>query len=63
MGQTGRPETSVLNQLTPRNNTEEGRIPFNSGGSVRSREVAAAYFILCGICSALDFGILNEVTS
>jgi hypothetical protein len=33
----GSPETSVLNHLTGRNNPEDGRIQFNSGGSLRSR--------------------------
>jgi hypothetical protein len=31
------PETSVSNQLTLRNNPEDGRIRFKRGGSVRSR--------------------------
>jgi hypothetical protein len=30
------PETSALEELTPRNNPEDGRIQFNSGGSLRS---------------------------
>ena len=32
----GRLETSVLNRFTPRNNSEDGRIDFNSGGVLRS---------------------------
>ena len=32
------PETSVSNLLTPRNNPEDGRLHFNSGGSLRSRK-------------------------
>jgi hypothetical protein len=38
-GKTDSPETSVYNQLTPRNNLTGGRIQFNSGGSIRSRVV------------------------
>ena len=38
MGLTGSPETSVLNQLTPRNNSEDGRSQFYHGGSLRSRK-------------------------
>ena len=29
----GSPEASILNQLTPRNNTEDGRIQFNCGSN------------------------------
>jgi hypothetical protein len=32
----GNPETSVLNDLTPRNNPEDRRIQSNQGGSQRS---------------------------
>jgi hypothetical protein len=38
MGPIGSPETSVLNQFTPRNNPEDGRIQFNSSGSLRGRK-------------------------
>jgi hypothetical protein len=41
MRQMDVPETSLLNQLTPRNNTEDGRIQFNHGRSLRS------YFVHC----------------
>jgi hypothetical protein len=34
MEPTGSPETSVLNQLTPRNDPEDGRIQFNRGESL-----------------------------
>jgi hypothetical protein len=37
MGEIGRPETSVLNYLTPRNNPEDGIIQFNRGVSLQSR--------------------------
>ena len=40
MGQMGRPETSVSNPLTPHNNTKDGRIDFNLGGSLKSRKVS-----------------------
>jgi hypothetical protein len=33
-------ETSVLSQLTPRNNPEDGIIQFMRGGSLRSRNAA-----------------------
>ena len=39
MGAIGSPETSVLNRITQRNNPEDGTIPFNCGGSLRSRNV------------------------
>ena len=39
MGPIASPETSVSNHLTPRNNPEDGRIQFNRGGSLRSRQV------------------------
>jgi hypothetical protein len=34
MGPIGRPETSIPNRLKPHNNPEDGRIRFNSGGSL-----------------------------
>ena len=37
MGQIGSPETSVLHQLKPRNNPEEGIVYFNRRGSQRRR--------------------------
>ena len=37
MGPIGSRETSVLNQITPRNSPEDGSIQFNRGGSLRSR--------------------------
>ena len=37
MEQTGSPETSVSNNITSRNNLEDGRIRYNRGGSFRSR--------------------------
>jgi hypothetical protein len=37
MGQTGSPETSVLNHHTLRNKPEDGRSQFSRGGSLRSR--------------------------
>ena len=33
------PETSILNQITPRNNSEEGIIKFNRDGSLRPRRI------------------------
>jgi hypothetical protein len=33
----GSPETSVLNQLMPRNNPQDGRVQFNHNESLRSR--------------------------
>ena len=36
-GPIGSPETSVLNNITPRYNPEDGRIRLNRGGSLRSR--------------------------
>jgi hypothetical protein len=32
-------ETSVLNQLTPRNNPEDGRIQFNFGGTLKTSNI------------------------
>ena len=47
MGPIHSPETSVLNQLMPRNNPENGRIEFNCGGGLRSRTVVAfAVFVI-----------------
>jgi hypothetical protein len=37
MGSIRNPETSALNQLTPRDNPENGKIQFHSGESLRSR--------------------------
>jgi hypothetical protein len=56
-------ETSILNQLTPRNNPEDGRIQFNRGGSPRSNNG----FVLtinehteeCGMKSSEE-GVLRE---
>ena len=42
MGPVGTPETSFSKQLTSRNNPEDGRIQFYSGGSLRLRII---YFI------------------
>ena len=39
MGPIDSPKTSVLNHLTPHDNPEDGRIQFDRGGSLRSREV------------------------
>ena len=39
MGLIGSPKTSVSTHLMPRNNPEDQRIQFNSGGSLRSRTV------------------------
>jgi hypothetical protein len=38
MGPVGSTETSVLHQITSRNNSEDGRIKFSRGGSLWSRE-------------------------
>jgi hypothetical protein len=38
MERIGSPETSVQNHVTPRNNPEDGRIPFSRGGSLRSHK-------------------------
>jgi hypothetical protein len=41
IGPTGRPETSVSNQLTHRNNPEDRKIQFNRCGCLRCRKLVS----------------------
>ena len=53
-GTKGSPEKSVSNHLTPRNNPEDGRIQFDRGGSLRSRDfpvVKRLVFLPQNVCT------------
>jgi hypothetical protein len=55
------PETSVSNHLTPHNNPEDGRIQFNRGASLRSRNSAfiqrVQLRVSCDFCNFCDWGV------
>jgi hypothetical protein len=50
MDTIGSPETSVLNQLTPHNHPEDGRIQFNGGGSLQSPKSFNIFSIIILSC-------------
>ena len=57
----GSTTTSVLNQLTPRNNPEDGRIRFNRHGSLRGESLP--YFMELHIIQTLSIAHLSHCTS
>jgi hypothetical protein len=63
MGPIHSPETSVLNQLTPRNNPENGRNEFNCDGGLRSRTVVAfaVFVIMLSDFFEVSFHLPSEV--
>jgi hypothetical protein len=62
MGPRGTAKTPILNQITPRNNTEDGKIQFQLDGSLESRTYKVAHHVKMSLKNILHSRPLLPLT-